>query len=157
SICLAQVDISLSEPGTIVNVRLPDASTIQAKGMSQMSAVDAEGTRLDNDTVAQSMVTFAEPVARGPVRLGAATTRIGEWEVSAQPSTAALALEHPSALAKIEVRSQANGAGAINLHTQSGRTYQPAARTPVIVSGPGQWLGISEIGSQASALADLPH
>lgn len=155
SICLAQVDISLSEPGTIVNVRLPDASTIQAKVMSQMSAVDAEGTRLDNDTVAQSMVTFAEPVARGPVRLGAATTRIGDWKVSAQPSTAALTLEDQSALAKIEVRSQANGAVANKLQTQFGRTYQAEGGTLVIGSGPGQWHVISEIGSQASALADL--
>src|SRR5699024_3155559 len=60
SICLAQVDISLSEPGTVVNVRLPDKSTIQAKIMAQMSAVDPEGTRLDNDTVPQSMITFAK-------------------------------------------------------------------------------------------------
>src|SRR5699024_7029098 len=109
SICLAQVDISLSEPGTVVNVRLPDKSTIQAKIMAQMSAVDPEGTRLDNDTVPQSMITFAKPVARGPVALGAATTQIGDWEVSAQPSSAALTLEDQSALAKIEVRSRANG------------------------------------------------
>lgn len=155
SICLAQVDISLSEPGTVVNVRLPDKSTIQAKIMAQMSAVDPEGSRLDNDTVPQSMITFAKPVARGPVALGAATTQIGDWEVSAQPSSAALTLEDQSALAKIEVRSKANGAVANKLQTQFGRTYQAEGGTLVIGSGPGQWHVISEIGSQASALADL--
>lgn len=155
SICLAQVDISLSEPGTMVSVRLPDGATIQAKVMSQMSAVDAEGTRLDNDTVPQSMITFAEPVARGPVALGAATTQVGHWEVSAQPTTAALTLEDQSALAKIEVRSRANGTVADKLQTQFGRTYQAEGGTLVIGSGPGQWHVISEVDSQASALADL--
>ncbi|MDN6149032.1 MAG: 2Fe-2S iron-sulfur cluster-binding protein [Yaniella sp.] len=155
SICLAQVDISLSEPGTMVDVRLPDASTIQAKVMSGMTAVDPEGTRKDNDTVPQSLITFAEPVARGPMALGAATTRIGDWEVGAQPSTAALTLEDQSALAKIEVRSKANGAIADKLQTHFGRVYQGDGGTLVIGSGPGQWHVISEVNSQDTALAEL--
>lgn len=155
SICMAQVDVSLSEPGTLLNVRLPDASTIHAKVMSGMTAVDPEGTRRDNDTVPQPMTTFAEPVARGPVRLGAATTMVGDWEVSAQPSTGALTIEDQSALAKIEVRSRANGAVAEKLQTQFGRTYQGDSGTLVIGSGPGQWHVLSEVGSQATALAEL--
>src|SRR5699024_6443293 len=116
---------------------------------------DAEGTRLDNDTVPQSMITFAEPVARGPVALGAATTQIGHWEVSAQPTTEALTLEEQSALAKIEVRSRVNGTVADKLQTQIGRTYQAEGGTLVIGAGPGQWHVLSEVDPQASALADL--
>src|SRR5699024_9099377 len=122
SIGLAQVDRSLSEPGTVLDVRLPDSSIIQAKVMSETSAVDSEGVRLENDSVPQDLITFAEPVARGPVRLGAATTRVGDWEVGAQPSSAALTIEDQSALAKIEVRSKANGAVADKLQTNFGRT-----------------------------------
>lgn len=155
SIGLAQVDMSLSEPGTVLDVRLPDSSIIQAKVMSETSAVDSEGVRLENDSVPQDLITFAEPVARGPVRLGAATTRVGDWEVGAQPSSAALTIEDQSALAKIEVRSKANGAVADKLQTNFGRTYQGEQGTLVIGSGPGQWHVISDVGSQATALAEL--
>lgn len=155
SIGLAQVDMSLSEPGTVLDVRLPDSSIIQAKVMSETSAVDSEGVRLENDSVPQDLITFAEPVARGPVRLGAATTRVGDWEVGAQPSSAALTIEDQSALAKIEVRSKANGAVADKLQTNFGRTYQREQGTLVIGSGPGQWHVISDVGSQATALAEL--
>lgn len=155
SIALAQVDMSLSEPDTVLDIRLPDSSIVQAKVMPEMSAVDSEGSRLENNSEPQDLITFAEPVARGPVRLGAATTRVGDWEVGAQPSSAALTIEDQSALAKIEVRSKANGAVADKLQTNFGRTYQGDEGTLVIGSGPGQWHVISEVGSQATALAEL--
>src|SRR5699024_3399594 len=68
---------------------------------------------------------------------------------------AALTIEDQSALAKIEVRSKANGAVADKLQTNFGRTYQGDEGTLVIGSGPGQWHVISEVGSQATALAEL--
>lgn len=155
SICLAQVDMSLSEPGNILDIRLPDTSIVQAKVMPELTAVDPEGERKDNDSVPQSLITFAEPIARGPVRLGAATTRVGDWEVGAQPSSAALTIEDQSPLAKIEVRSTANGVMAEKLQTTFGRTYQGEQGTLVIGSGPGQWHVISDVGSQSTALGEL--
>src|SRR5699024_1217844 len=77
---------TLSEPGTMLTIRQVDGTLVQAKVMSEMAAVDPEGARLDNDTVPEQLTTFAEPIARGPVGLGAATTMIDDWEVSAQPS-----------------------------------------------------------------------
>src|SRR5699024_12288127 len=71
SICLAQVDLSLSEPGTMLTIRQVDGTLVQAKVMSEMAAVDPEGARPDNDTVPEELTTFAEPIARGPGGLGA--------------------------------------------------------------------------------------
>src|SRR5699024_9984782 len=96
----------------------------QAKVMFEVAAGDSEGARLDNDTVPEQLTTFAEPIARGPVGLGAATTMIDDWEVSAQPSSGALTLQDQSALAKLEVRSKANGAVGKQLETNFGRVHQ---------------------------------
>ena len=155
SICLAQVDLSLSEPGTMLTIRQVDGTLVQAEVMSEMSAVDPEGARLDNDTVPEQLTTFAEPVARGPVRLGAATTIIDHWEVSAQPSSGALTLQDQSALAKLEVRSKANGAIAKKLEAQFGRVHQREQGSLVVGSGPGQWHIFADVGTQASELAKL--
>ena len=155
SICLAQVDHLLSEPGTMLDIRQVDGSIIQAEVMPEMSAVDAEGTRLENDTVPQPLTTFAEPIARGPVRLGTATTTIAGWEVGAEPSSAAMTLQDKSAMAKIEVRGAAHGSTAEKLQTGFGRTHQGEQGTLVIGSGPGQWHVLSEPGSQHTALEEL--
>src|SRR5690625_2556226 len=155
SICLAQVDISLSEPGTMVSVRLPDGATIQAKVMSQMSAVDAEGTRLDNDTVPQSMITFAEPVARGAVRLGNAKTMVGDWEVSAQPTSAPLTIQDQSALAKVEVRGGFDGSTAQQLQVRFGRAQRDDQDRLVTGSGPGQWHVFGEPGTEGALVDEL--
>jgi sarcosine oxidase, subunit alpha len=46
SICLAQVDPRLAEPGTVVTVRLPSGRLIEARVMPQHAHVDPEGGRM---------------------------------------------------------------------------------------------------------------
>jgi sarcosine oxidase, subunit alpha len=46
SICLAQVDGRLAEPGTIVTVRLPSGRNIEARVMPQHAHVDPDGGRM---------------------------------------------------------------------------------------------------------------
>src|SRR5699024_10269289 len=149
SICLAQVDLSLSEPGTMLTIRQVDGTLVQAKVMSEMAAVDPAGARLDNDTVPEQLTTFAEPIARGPVGRGAATTMIDDWEVSAQPSSGALTLQDQSAWAKLEVRSKANGAVGKQLETNFGRVHQREQGSLVVGSGPGKWRIFAGVGTQA--------
>src|SRR5699024_3332276 len=106
-------------------------------------------------TVPEQLTTFAEPIARGPVGLGAATTMIDDWEVSAQPSSGALTLQDQSALAKLEVRSKANGAVGKQLETNLGRVHQRDQGSRVDAAGRGQWHICADDGTQASVLAEL--
>jgi sarcosine oxidase subunit alpha len=46
SVCLAQVDPRLAEPGTVVTVRLPSGRLIEARVMPQHAHVDPEGGRM---------------------------------------------------------------------------------------------------------------
>jgi sarcosine oxidase, subunit alpha len=46
SICLAQVDGHLAEPGTVVTVKLPSGSRIEARVMPQHAHVDPDGGRM---------------------------------------------------------------------------------------------------------------
>ena len=46
SICLAQVDASLSEPGTRLVIHLPDGTDVGARVMEHHAHVDPEGVRL---------------------------------------------------------------------------------------------------------------
>ncbi len=46
SICLAQVDAHLAEPGTVITVRLPSGRTIEAKIQPQHAHVDPDGGRM---------------------------------------------------------------------------------------------------------------
>ena len=46
SICLAQVDAQLAEPGTLVTVRLPSGRLIEARVMPQLAHVDPDGGRM---------------------------------------------------------------------------------------------------------------
>jgi len=46
SICLAQVDAHLAEPGTVVTVRLPSGRQIEARVMPQHAHVDPDGGRM---------------------------------------------------------------------------------------------------------------
>jgi sarcosine oxidase subunit alpha len=46
SICLAQVDAHLAEPGTVITVRLPDGRSIAARVMPQHAHVDPDGGRM---------------------------------------------------------------------------------------------------------------
>lgn len=155
SIGLAQVDVSLSAPGTLLDIKQVDGSMVQAEVMPELKSVDSEGTRLDNDTEPQPLTTFAEPIARGPVQLGDAVTNVAGWEVSTKPASAPLTIQDQSALAKIEVRSSFNGFTAQKLQTNFGRTHRSDQGMLVIGSGPGQWHILGEPGSQQTMVDEL--
>jgi len=155
SIALAQVDQSLSEPGTVLDIRMVDGSMIQAKVMPEMTAVDPEGTRLDNDTEPEAMIDFPQPVARGAVRLGNAKTMVGDWEVSAQPTSAPLTIQDQSALAKVEVRGGFDGSTAQQLQVRFGRAQRDDQDRLVTGSGPGQWHVFGEPGTEGALVDEL--
>jgi sarcosine oxidase subunit alpha len=46
SVCLAQVEARLAEPGTVVTVRLPSGRLIQARVTPQHAHVDPDGGRM---------------------------------------------------------------------------------------------------------------
>ncbi len=46
SVCLAQVDAHLAEPGTVITVRLPSGRSIEARVMPQHAHVDPDGGRM---------------------------------------------------------------------------------------------------------------
>src|SRR5699024_1633685 len=98
SICLAQVDKSLSQPGTMITIRQIDGTTIQAKVMDGLTSVDPEGTRLDNDSQPESPVEHGAPIGRSPVRVGNAKTQLAGWEVSAQPASGPMTLQDVSVM-----------------------------------------------------------
>lgn len=155
SICLAQVDSSLAEPGTILSVRQLDGTMLQAKVMDSLAAVDPDGTRLDNDSQPQELVEFAAPIARGPVRLPDATTTVAGWTVSAAPQSGPLTISDRSALAKVEVRSGFNGPTAEKMQTGFGRTHRSEHGVLIAGSGPGQWHVFGDPGTGAEILAQL--
>ena len=155
SICLAQVDQSLAQPGTMITIRQIDGTKIQGKIMDGLTAVDPDGTRLDNDSTPEARVEVAEPIGRSPVRIGAAKTTVAGWEVSAQPATGSLTLQDQSVLAKLEIRSAFNGSTAEKLQAGFGRTHRSQDGTLVVGSGPGQWHLFAEPGSQDLMLQEL--
>ncbi|HEY4535082.1 MAG TPA: 2Fe-2S iron-sulfur cluster-binding protein [Enteractinococcus sp.] len=155
SICLAQVDQSLAQPGTMITIRQIDGTKIQGKVMDGLTAVDPDGTRLDNDSTPEARVEVAEPIGRSPVRIGAAKTTVAGWEVSAQPATGSLTLQDQSVLAKLEIRSAFNGSTAEKLQAGFGRTHRSQDGTLVVGSGPGQWHLFAEPGSQDLMLQEL--
>lgn len=155
SICLAQVDQSLAQPGTMITIRQIDGTKIQGKVMDGLTAVDPDGTRLDNDSTPEARVEVAEPIGRSPVRIGAAKTTVAGWEVSAQPATGSLTLQDQSVLAKLEIRSAFNGSTAEKLQAGFGRTHRSQDGTLVVGSGPGQWHIFAEPGSQDLMLQEL--
>ena len=58
-------------------------------------------------------------------------------------------------MAKLEVRSKANGAVGKQLETNFGRVHQREHGSLVVGSGPGQWHIFADVGTQASVLAEL--
>ncbi|GAA4118398.1 2Fe-2S iron-sulfur cluster-binding protein [Enteractinococcus coprophilus] len=157
SICLAQVEQSLAEPGTMVTIRQIDGTMIQGKVMEGLTAVDKEGTRLDNDSQPEARVEVGEPIGRSPVRVGDAKTLLAGWEVSAQPAAGPLTIQDQSVMTKLEVRSSFTGSTAEKLHASFGRTHRSQDGTLVIGSGPGQWYILGEPGSQQTMLNALQH
>ncbi|MGM0929675.1 MAG: 2Fe-2S iron-sulfur cluster-binding protein [Actinomycetota bacterium] len=155
SVCLAQLERALSEPGTVVDIRLPDAQIIKATVMQRLAHVDPEGTRLENDTTPASRVQHSAPVARGPLPLSGPAGTVADWEVSVREISNSLKLHDYSALAKIGVRASPTGSVASALKAGFGRTHQSEQGTLVVGSGPGEWIVLGEPGNRAKTLQEM--
>ncbi|RJN31929.1 2Fe-2S iron-sulfur cluster-binding protein [Nesterenkonia natronophila] len=155
SICLGQVERALSDPGTVLKIRLTDGRTVEGTVMPQLAHVDPEGNRLNNDTLPEETVEYAAPVARGPVVVQGQRTSIDDWQVSASQSSAPLTLADVSPLAKISVRAAPDGPIAESMPTGFGRVSPSGDGRLVVGSGPGEWMVLAEPGERAAVLDEL--
>ncbi|MDQ3506138.1 MAG: sarcosine oxidase, partial [Actinomycetota bacterium] len=147
SICLAQLDASLSSPGTVLTVRLPDGRDITAQVTEQLAHVDPTGDR-------QQLVTeVPEPVpaAIQPPDEPASAITPDRPAAAEQPRESAsgvpVALYDLSGLAKFGVRAAPDGRVAEALGTAFSRTTRAADGSLVVGSGPGEWLVLVEPGA----------
>src|SRR5262249_48126283 len=124
SICLAQVEARLADPGTVVTVRLPSGRLIQRRGPPRPRTAPPAGggpggwaPGVGRGRVARSPIAPAPPV----------TVRAG-WEVSGRRAGAAgaLTLTDCTPLTKVQLRAPVDGEVAAWLGVPFGR----AARDP---------------------------
>ncbi|MDI3329189.1 MAG: 2Fe-2S iron-sulfur cluster-binding protein [Micrococcus sp.] len=155
SVCLGQVERSLSEPGTVLSIRLPDGRTVEGTVMPRLAHVDPEGTRLDNETRPLPPVTRPAPVARGPVPVVGATASVAGWEVSPLRRREGLTLGDWSPMSKIGVRAPMGGSVAAALRARFGRTCRTAHGMLVVGSGPGEWTVLSGPAERTRTLQEM--
>ncbi|TLP75776.1 2Fe-2S iron-sulfur cluster-binding protein [Nesterenkonia sphaerica] len=155
SICLGQVERALSDPGTVLDIRLADGRIVQGTVMPQLAHVDPEGTRLNNDTGPEAPERWADPVARGSVPAPGPKTSIAGWEVSTEQSMAPLTLADVTPLVKISVRAAPDGVTADRMPAAFGQARPWGDRLLVVGSGPGEWMVLAEPGERAAALNEL--
>jgi heterotetrameric sarcosine oxidase gamma subunit len=95
------------------------------------------------------------PLARSAIRLAPPLKVLGNWEVSARSSSAALRLADLSALAKVHVRSQPGGGVEHGLGVVFGRARRDYSGNLVIGEAPGEWLVLGPCGREPAILAGL--
>jgi heterotetrameric sarcosine oxidase gamma subunit len=100
--------------------------------------------------------TTTAPVARSPIAPAAPVRTVDGWEVSGRSSTAALQLADRTALSKVLVRAEADGAVQEALGTGFGRAARRADGVLVIGSGPGEWLLLGAPNQAAGLAASVP-
>ncbi|MDQ3733037.1 MAG: 2Fe-2S iron-sulfur cluster-binding protein [Actinomycetota bacterium] len=155
SICLAQLDASLAEAGTVVTVRLPDGRDVAARVTEHLAHLDPAGER-------QQLVTSAsDPVGeairrpenpRSPISPeGIASAEL----VFGTPAAASILVTDVSGLAKFGVRAAPDGAMAKELGTDFARTSAMAVGSLVVGSGPGEWIVLAEPDIAPDVLARL--
>ena len=149
SVCLAQVDADLAEPGTTVTVRLPDGRLVPARVTAHHAHVDPEGARLRAGADA--------PV--GPVRdCGVPTERTALAPAGVLPaggSAGGPLVADAGTRAKVLVRAPHDGAVAAALGTRFGRAARDGEGALVAGSGPGEWLVLGPGDTRTALLARL--
>lgn len=149
SVCLAQVDTALAEPGTTVTVRLPDGRHVPARVTEHHAHVDPTGERLRADA--------GGPV--GPVRdcgtPAARTALAPTGELPATRGDGALRIADAGALAKVLIRAPHDGAVAAALGTRFGRAVRDSRGALVVGSGPGEWLVLGSADARDDLMARL--
>ncbi|MDN5860257.1 MAG: hypothetical protein L0H84_16735, partial [Pseudonocardia sp.] len=151
SVCLAQVDAALAEPGTTLTVRLPDGRLLGARVTEHHAHVDPEGKRLrpPTDATVGPARDCGEPVAR------TALAPTGTELAGRGAGTGALTVADAGPLAKVLVRAAHDGAVAATLGVPFGRAGRDAHGALVVGSGPGEWLVLGDAQARAELVARL--
>ena len=148
AVCLAQLDPVLTDPGTVVEVRLPQGDAIEAVVQPQLAHLDPEGTRLNNETRPEDTVDFPAPVSRSALALGVPS---GQVTVSGEAPT----LDDCSDLTKVSLRGSPEGPLADALGVRFGKAERSDRGALMVGSGPGEWLVLGEPDRGVESLADL--
>jgi sarcosine oxidase subunit alpha len=151
AVCLAQLDVSLSAPGTEVTVRLRDGNEARARVTEHLAAVDPEGARqrVGSSGPVGPCLEFTVPAPASPIaaaavpraglpRAGlprAGVSRAGVSRVGGQ-----VAMTDESGSAKVLVRAAVDGPVGTALGTRFGRAARDADGALVVGSAPGEWL-----------------
>jgi len=140
---LAQLNVSLSAPGTEVTVRLRDGNEARARVSEHLAAVDPDGER--------QRVGSSGPV--GPCREFTVPAPASPIVLAPLRATGQVTLTDQSALAKVLVRAAVNGPVGTALGTRFGRAARDADGSLVVGSAPGEWLVLGERAGAAVELA----
>lgn len=152
SVCLGQVDRSLSEPGTVLTVQLPDARRVEATVMPQLAHVDPASRRQDNHTVPElapgSAVETGDDVRAG----GRSPERCSAVRPTHSSGRSGVTVADESLGAKLNV--QADPTGAVNdaLGVSFGRATRTEEGYLVMGASPGEWLIFATPGTDDAAL-----
>ncbi len=144
SICLAQLDASLADAGTVVTVRLPTGRDIEATVSEHLAHVDPSGERQQLVTEAPEPVTAAIAAPAGAASAIAPDQPAPSGLNLAAAPAAQARLDDLSGLAKFGLRAPENGSLAKALGTGFAASKRAADGSLVIGSGPGEWLVLAE-------------
>jgi sarcosine oxidase subunit alpha len=141
AVCLAQLDVSLSAPGTEVTVRLRDGNEARARVTEHLAAVDPEGARqrVGSSGPVGPCRAFTVPAPASPIA-AAAVPRGGLPRAGVSRVGGQVALTDESGLAKVVVRAAVDGPVGTALGTRFGRAARDADGALVVGSAPGEWL-----------------
>jgi sarcosine oxidase, subunit alpha len=141
AVCLAQLDVSLSAPGTEVTVRLRDGNEARARVTEHLAAVDPEGARqrVGSSGPVGPCREFTVSAPASPIA-AAAVPRPGLPRAGVSRVGGQVALTEESGLAKVLVRAAVDGPVGTALGTRFGRAARDADGALVVGSAPGEWL-----------------
>ena len=150
AVCLAQLDVTLSAPGTRVTVRLPDGTETPALVTEQLAAVDPDGARqrIASAGPVGPCREFTVPAPASPITLAGPST--GGGPAGGGPSgpagggSAGVRLRDESGLVKLVVRAAVDGPVGTALGTRFGRAARDAGGALVVGAAPGEWLVLSD-------------
>jgi sarcosine oxidase, subunit alpha len=146
AVCLAQLNMSLSAPGTEVTVRLRDGNEARARVTEHLAAVDPEGARqrVGSSGPVGPCREFAVPAPASPIAAAAvpraAVPRAGLPRAGVSRVGGQVAMTDESGLAKVLVRAAVDGPVGTALGTCFGRAARDADGALVVGSAPGEWL-----------------
>jgi len=155
SICLAQLDASLAEAGTVLTVRLPDGRDVAATVTEHLAHLDPSGERQQLVTIAPDPVPDAVRRPENP-RSPISPEGIASAELTSGAAVAgSVLITDVSGLSKFGIRAAPDGVLADELGTDFGRITKAADGSLTVGSGPGEWVVLAEPDVAADVLTRL--